>query len=51
MNISKAELVVQLEAARRKLNESMDEKQDYEVIYQNSVALDRLIELYIVSGF
>lgn len=51
MEDTKAELVRKIETARAKLNESIDSREDYEKIYQNSVSLDQLIELYIVSGF
>lgn len=51
MNISKEELVVSIEEAREKLNKSIEEKDDYELIYKHSIELDHLIEQYIVSGF
>lgn len=51
MRSSKEELVRKIEAARKLLNESIESRAPYEKIYQNSVDLDRLIELYVVSGF
>ncbi|MGL5433823.1 MAG: Spo0E family sporulation regulatory protein-aspartic acid phosphatase [Lachnospiraceae bacterium] len=51
MKMSKEELVISIEEAREKLNNSIDGKEDYEEIYKKSVALDRLIEQYIVYGF
>lgn len=45
------ELVEKIEEARRKLNDSIDSKEDYDVIYRYSVELDRLIEQYIVAGY
>lgn len=51
MNISKEELVVSIEEAREKLNKSIEEKENYELIYKHSIELDHLIEQYIVSGF
>lgn len=51
MIISKEELVIEIETARERLNTSIDAKRQYNEIYQNSIKLDKLIELYIVSGF
>jgi len=51
MEYSKDELVRKIEAARLVLDKSIDEKYAYEEIYQNSVALDHLIEQYIESGY
>lgn len=51
MNLSKEELVVSIEEAREKLNKSIEEKENYELIYKHSIELDHLIEQYIVSGF
>lgn len=51
MKFSKEELVQKIEQSRKKLNQSIDLKDAYEEIYQNSIELDQLIELYIVSGF
>lgn len=45
------ELVEKIEKARKKLNDSIDAKEDYEVIYRYSVELDHLIEQYIVAGY
>ncbi len=50
-NLSKKELIEQIESARNVLNTSIDKGEDYEQIYQYSVALDRLIEQYISAGF
>lgn len=51
MGFSKNELIEKIEAVRKNLNASIDEKKDYEQIYHHSVELDRLIELYIVAGY
>ncbi len=51
MAISKEELIGKIEQARRALNESIELNEEYEVIYHNSIALDKLIEEYIVSGY
>ncbi len=47
----KQRLIEEIEAARKKLNDSIDAKKDYDTIYRNSVELDQLIELYIVAGY
>ncbi len=49
--LTRDELIVQIESARKKLNQSIDEKRRYEEIYQDSVRLDELIEQYIVAEF
>jgi len=51
MRISKEELVNKIEVAREKLNTCIDKRDDYKKIYETSIELDELIELYIVSGF
>ena len=51
MKIAKDELVRDIEQARKRLDNSIEKKEDYEAIYQNSLDLDRLIEQYIASGF
>ena len=50
-NLSKKELIEQIESARNTLNTSIDKGEDYDQIYQYSVALDQLIEQYITAGF
>lgn len=45
------DLVQRIEKARQILNNSIDERKQYELIYENSVRLDSLIEQYIVAGF
>ena len=45
--LDKQRLIEKIEAARRKLNDSIDAKKDYDTIYRYSVELDQLIELYI----
>ena len=47
MEISKEQLVVCIERARKKLDGSIANKDDYRYIYENSIALDRLLEIYI----
>ena len=49
--LEKQNLIEKIEAARQLLNDSIDAKKDYGIIYQYSVELDHLIEQYIVSGF
>ena len=49
--LEKQRLIEEIEAARKKLNDSIDAKKDYNTIYQYSVELDHLIEQYIVAGF
>lgn len=51
MQISKEELIEKIESARSILNKSIDEKKQYEEIYQNSVKLDDLIAQYIEAGY
>ena len=51
MRISKEELTKKIEEARHKLNSSIEKKEHYEEIYENSVKLDQLIEQYVVAGF
>lgn len=50
-NWTKEELITQIESARKKLNDSIDAKDDYEKIYRFSVELDQLIEQYMVAGY
>ena len=50
MEISKEELVVCIEKARKKLEDSI-EGAEYSYIYENSVELDRLIEIYIAMEY
>lgn len=40
-----------IEETRQKLNESIDQREEYETIYQRSIELDRLIEKYIGAGY
>lgn len=47
----KEDLVRKIEQARQTLNESIDGKKAYHLIYENSIELDSLIEQYMVSGF
>ena len=49
--LGKQNLIEKIEAARSRLNESIDSTKDYEIIYQYSVELDHLIEQYIVAGY
>ncbi len=51
MTDSREELIQKIEAARKILNDSIDNKKQYEEIYNNSVKLDSLIEQYIVAGY
>lgn len=49
MRNAKEDLAAAIERARARLNESIESRERYETIYQKSVELDRLIELYLVS--
>jgi len=51
MGSSKEELVRKIEAARKRLNDSIESREPYRKTYQKSMELDRLIELYVASGF
>lgn len=44
-------LIENIEESRKRLNDSIDAKDDYDTIYRHSVELDRLIEQYIVLGY
>ena len=47
----KEELIQKIESAREVLNKSIDEKKQYDEVYQNSILLDTLIEQYIEAGY
>ena len=51
MTNSKEELIQKIESAREVLNKSLDEKKQYDEVYQNSTLLDTLIEQYIEAGY
>ncbi len=51
MTSSKEELIQKIESARTVLNKSIDEKKQYDEVYQNSILLDTLIEQYIEAGY
>ena len=51
MKGTKEELIGQIESVRKKLNDSIDSKEDYATIYEYSVELDKLIEQYIADGY
>lgn len=51
MASKKEELIKRIEYARQILNQSIDAREQYDVIYEKSVNLDVLIEQYIVAGF
>ena len=44
-------LVVCIEKARKKLEDSIEGGAEYSYIYENSVELDRLIEIYIAMEY
>ena len=46
----KEELIREIEAARERLNASIDRKDAYGLIYQCSVELDQLLNQYLVAG-
>lgn len=47
MEISRDELVREIETAREKLNRSIEIGDEYKIVYQYSVELDHLIEEYL----
>lgn len=49
MRNAKEELVEKIEAARARLNHSIDGKEEYRKIYQESVELDELLNQYMVA--
>lgn len=49
MKKSKEELRALIEEAREVMNGRIDEKTDYDIIYQYSVMLDELIAQYMVA--
>ena len=51
MEISKEELVACIEKARRKLEGRIEDGEEYCYVYEKSVELDRLIEIYIAMGY
>lgn len=48
MKKAKEELVERIEAARERLNHSIDEKEAYQTIYKYSTELDELLNQYMV---
>ncbi|MEG1144942.1 MAG: aspartyl-phosphate phosphatase Spo0E family protein [Clostridium sp.] len=48
MVAAKEELVEQIELARKKLNDSIDQNVEYKKIYTYSVELDKLLNQYMV---
>ncbi|MEF9939035.1 MAG: aspartyl-phosphate phosphatase Spo0E family protein [Clostridium sp.] len=48
MVAAKEELVEQIELARKKLNDSIDQSVEYKKIYTYSVELDKLLNQYMV---
>ena len=48
---SREELVNQIEEARKRLYGSIAGKEAYDLIYQYSAELDRLIEQYMEAGY
>lgn len=51
MSGTREEMIESIEQARKQLNDSIDRKEDYEEIYARSIALDQLIEQFMVAGF
>lgn len=45
---TREELIEKIEAARKKLNDSIDRKERYEDIYRYSIELDELLNQYVV---
>ena len=48
---AREEMIEKIEAARERLNQSIDRKEAYGVICQCSVELDELLNQYIVAGY
>lgn len=48
---AREELITKIEHARERLNRSIDKKEEYKIIYQRSVELDKLLSQYIVAGY
>lgn len=51
MKLSKEELQEKIEDSRKRMDEYIEKGADYEKVYDESVALDKLIELYVVEDF
>ena len=51
LNEEREKLTQRIECVRVKLNRSIDEKEDYAVVYQYSVELDALIEQYMAADY
>ncbi len=49
--MTREELVSKIEESRKKLDNSIENHDNYDEIYKNSIELDGLIEEYIVSGY
>lgn len=49
MTNSKEELIVKIEEAREKMNDSIDKRENYNDIYKKSVELDELLNQYMVA--
>jgi len=49
-NEHKRRLAERIEEARRVLNNSIDRKEAYDIVYKHSVELDRLITAYLTVG-
>ena len=47
---AKEEIIRQIEAARDRLNKSIDQREAYGIIYQCSVELDGLLNQYIMGA-
>lgn len=51
MTNAREEMVREIEEVRERLNQSIDQKESYGVIYQLSVKLDELLNQYVAAGF
>lgn len=49
MQIRKEELIREMEAARARLNASIDRRDTYDLIYKYSVEMDRLLNRYFAE--
>ena len=48
---AKEELVEQIEKIRKKMDQCIEQREEYRKIYRYSVELDQLLNQYIVAGY
>lgn len=49
MEDAREELIEKIEEARKRLNDSIDSKEQYENIYRNSIELDELLNRFVTA--